>query len=111
MGLTNRPMGMAPQDQPTLQDPLQLPQNPQPQMRPQLLVQPNPNLNNKPVQLVQNVDNLEGEIKSVGSNELRLRSWRIISPDKSDIHQEWENENDIQPTIKPLTVVITEETK
>jgi hypothetical protein len=49
MGLTNKPMGMAPQASPTLQDPHQLPQNPQPQMHPQLPAQPNPNPNNIPV--------------------------------------------------------------
>ena len=72
MGLTNQPMGMAPQAQPTLQAPLQLPQNPQPQMRPQLPAQPNPNPNNRRVQLVQIVKNLEGETNSVGCNKLRL---------------------------------------
>jgi hypothetical protein len=111
MGLTNQPMGMVPQAQPTLQAPLQLPQNPQPQMRPQLPAQPNPNPNNRPVQLVQIVENLEGETNSVGCNELRLRSGCVISPEESDIHQEQENENDRQTTIKPSTVVITEETE
>jgi hypothetical protein len=111
MGLTNQPMGMAPQAQPTLQAPLQLPQNPQPQMCPQLPAQPNPNPNNRPVQLVQIVENLEGETNSVGCNELRLRSGHVISPEERNIHQEQENENDIQPTIKPSTVVITEETE
>jgi hypothetical protein len=48
MGMTNQPMGMAPQTQPTLQAPLQLPQNPQSQLRPQLPAQPHPNPNNRP---------------------------------------------------------------
>jgi hypothetical protein len=109
MGLTNQPMGMVPQAQPTLQAPLQLPQNPQPQVRPQLPAQPNPNPNNRPVQLVQIVENLECETNSVGCNELRLRSGCVVSPEESSIHQEQENENDRQPTINPSTVVITEE--
>jgi hypothetical protein len=40
-----------------------------------------------------------------------LRSGHIISPEESSIHQEQENENNIQQTIKPSIVVITEETK
>jgi hypothetical protein len=40
-----------------------------------------------------------------------LRSGRIISPEESNIHQEQENENNIQPTITPSTVVIMEETE
>ena len=71
---------MASQAQPTLQAPLQLPQNPQPQMRPQLPAQPNPNPNNRRVQLMQIVKNLEGETNSVRCNKLRLRLGRIISP-------------------------------
>jgi hypothetical protein len=78
-------------------------------MRPQLPAQPNPNPNNRPAQLVQIIENLDGEINSVGCNELRLRSGCIISPEESNIHQEQENENNIQPTITPSTVVITEE--
>jgi hypothetical protein len=111
MGMTNQPMGMAPQTQPTLQAPLQLPQNPQPQLHPQLPAQPHPNPNNRPAQLVQIIENLDGEINSVGCNELRLRSGCIIYPEESNIHQEKENENNIQPTITPSTVVITEETE
>jgi hypothetical protein len=68
--MTSQPMGMAPQAHPTLQAPLQLPQNSQPQIFPQLPAQPNPNPNDKPSQLVQIVENFEGEIKSVGYNEL-----------------------------------------
>jgi hypothetical protein len=49
MELTNQPMGMVPQDHPTLPYPLQFPQTPQPQMHPQLPSQPNQNPNNKPV--------------------------------------------------------------
>jgi hypothetical protein len=111
MGMTNQPMGMDPQAQPTLQYPLQFPENSQPQMRPQLPAQPNPNPNNKPVQLVQIVENLEGETNSVVCNEHRLRSGHVISPEESEIHQEKENENDSQPTIIPSTMVIIEETK
>jgi hypothetical protein len=111
MRLANQPMGMAPQAQPTLQAPLQLPQNPQPQMRPQLPAQPNPNPNNILVQHVQIVENLEGETNFVGCNKLWLRSGRVISLEESDINQEHENENDRKPTIKPSIVVITEETK
>jgi hypothetical protein len=59
---------------------------------------------------MQIVENLEGETNFVGCNELRLRLGHVIYPEKSDIHQEQENENDRQPTIKPSTVVITEET-
>jgi hypothetical protein len=70
MGMTNQPMGMAPQTQPTLQAPLQLPQNPQPQLCPQLPAQPHPNPNNRPAQLVQIIENVDGEINSVGCNEL-----------------------------------------
>jgi hypothetical protein len=57
MGMTNQPMGMAPQAQPTLQASLQLPQNPQPQMHPQIPSQPNLNSNNRPTQLVKIVKN------------------------------------------------------
>jgi hypothetical protein len=62
MGMTNQPMGMAPQTQPTLQSPLQLPQNPQSQLHPQLPTQPHPNPNNIPAHLVQIMENMEGEI-------------------------------------------------
>jgi hypothetical protein len=89
MGMTNQPMGIAPQ--PTLQALLQFPQNPQTQMHPQLPSQPNPNPNNRPAQLVQIVENLEGEINLVGCNELRLSSGCIISPEESNILQEQEN--------------------
>jgi hypothetical protein len=107
MGINNQPMGMAPQTQPTLQAPLQLPQNPQSQLRPQLPAQPHPNPNNRPTQLIQIMENGEGETSSVGCNELRLRSGHIISPEENNIFQEQENEK--QPTITPSTVVITEE--
>jgi hypothetical protein len=110
MGMTNQPMGMAPQAQPTLQSPLQLPQNPQPQMHPQLPSQPNPNPNNRITQLVQIIENLDGEINSVGCNELQLRLGHIISPEENKIHQEKENEN-IQPTMTPSNMVIMEEIK
>jgi hypothetical protein len=108
MGMTNQPMGMAPQAQPTLQAPLQLPQNPQPQVCPQLPAQPNPNPNNRLAQLMQIIENLDGEINSIGCNELQLRSGHIY-PKESKIHQEQDNENNIQPTITCLTIVITEE--
>jgi hypothetical protein len=111
MRMTNQPMGMTPQAQPTFQAPLQVPHNPQPQIRPQILAQPNLNPNNRPTQLMQIVENLEGEINSVGCNEVWLRSGRIISPEESEIHQlEQENKNNIQPTIKPSTLVLIEET-
>jgi hypothetical protein len=100
-------MGMAPQTQPTLQAPLQLPQNPQSQLCPQLPAQPHPNPNNRPTQLIQIMENGEGETNSVGCNELRLRSGHIISPKENNVSQEQENEK--QPTITPSTVVITEE--
>jgi hypothetical protein len=80
MGINNQPMGMAPQTQPTLQDPIQLPQNPRSQFRPQLPAQPHPNPNNRPTHLVQIMENEEGETNLVGCNEIRLRSGRIISP-------------------------------
>jgi hypothetical protein len=57
------------------------------------------------------IENLEGEINSVGCNELQLRSGHIISSEESNIHQEKENENNIQPTITYSTVVIIEEEK
>jgi hypothetical protein len=107
MGINNQPMGMAPQTQPTLQAPLQLPQNPQSQLHPQLPAQPHPNPNNRPTQLIQIMENGEGETNSVGCNELRLRSGRIISPEENNVSQEQENEK--QPAITPSTVVITEE--
>jgi hypothetical protein len=66
MGMTNQPMGMAPQSQPTLQAPLQLPHNPQLQLHPQLPAQPHPNPNNRPAQLVQIIENVDGEINFVG---------------------------------------------
>jgi hypothetical protein len=92
-----------------LQAPLQLPQNPQPQLRPQLPAQPHSNPNNRPIQLVYIIENVDREINSVGCNKLWLRSGCIISPEESNIHQEKENENNIQPAIIPSTVVITEE--
>jgi hypothetical protein len=52
MGINNQPMGMAPQTQPTLHAPLQLPQNPQSQLHPQLPAQPHRNPNNRPAQLI-----------------------------------------------------------
>jgi hypothetical protein len=58
---------------------------------------------------VQSIENLDGEINSVGCNKLQLRLGCIISPKESNIHQEQENENNIQPTIIPSTMVITEE--
>jgi hypothetical protein len=70
MGMTNQPIGMAPQTQPTLQEPLQLSQNPHPQLRPQLPSQPHPNPNNRPTHLMQIIENVDGEINSVGCNEL-----------------------------------------
>jgi hypothetical protein len=88
VGINNQPMGMAPQTQPTLQAPLQLPQNPQSQLHPQLPAQPHPNPNNRPTQLIQIMENGEGETNSVGCNELRLRSGRIISPEENNVFQE-----------------------
>jgi hypothetical protein len=58
---------------------------------------------------VQIIENLEGEINSVGCNELQFRSGCTIYYEESNIHQEKENENILQPTITPLTVVIMEE--
>jgi hypothetical protein len=55
------------------------------------------------------MENGEEETKSVGCNELRLRSGHIISPEENNIFQEQENENNKQPTIMPSTVVIMEE--
>jgi hypothetical protein len=74
-------MGMTPQTQSTFQAPLQLPNNPQSQLRPQLPAQPHPNPNNRPTQLMQIIENVDGEINSVGCNEIRLRSRNIISPE------------------------------
>jgi hypothetical protein len=107
MGINNQPMGMAPQTHPTLQEPLQLPQNPKSQLHPQLPAQPHSNTNNRPTQLIQIMENGEGETNSVGCNELWLISGCIISPEENNISQEQENEK--QPTITPLTLVITEE--
>jgi hypothetical protein len=59
---------------------------------------------------VQIVENLEGETNSIGCNKLWLRSGRVISPEERNIHEEHDNEDDIQPVIKPSTVVIKEET-
>ena len=53
------------------------------------------------------MENGEGETKSVGCNELRLRSGQIISPEENNVFQEQESEK--HPTITPLTVVIIEE--
>jgi hypothetical protein len=110
MGITNQPIWMAPQTQPTLQAPLQLPQNPQPPLRPQLPTQPHPNPNNRPTQLIQIMENGEGETNLLGCNELWLISGRIISPEECNDFQEKENKNNIQPTTTPSTVVITKET-
>jgi hypothetical protein len=107
VGINNQPMGMAPQTQPMLQAPFQLSQNPQSQLRPQLPAQPHPNPNNRPAQLVHIMENGEGEINSVGCNELQLRSGRIISPEENDVFQGKESEK--KPAITPSTVVITEE--
>ena len=109
MGMTNQPMGMAPKTQPTLQAPLQLPQNHQPQLHPQLPSQPHPNHNNRPTQLVHIIENVDGEINSVGCNKLWLSLGCIISPKESNIHQEEENENNVQLVITPSIVVIMEE--
>jgi hypothetical protein len=57
------------------------------------------------------IENVDREINSVGCNELQLRSGHIISAKENNVHQEKENENNIQPAITPSTVVITEETK
>jgi hypothetical protein len=107
MGINNQPMGMAPQTQPTLQEPLQLPQNPQSQLHPQLPTQPHPNPNNRLAQLIQIMDNGEGETSSVGCSELRLRSRRIISPEENNVFQEQDNEK--QPAITTSNMVIIEE--
>jgi hypothetical protein len=107
MGINNQPMGMALQTYPTLQAPLQLPQNPQSQLHPQLPAQPHPNPNNRLAQLVQIMENGEEDTNSVGCSKLRLRSGHIISPEENNVFQEQENEK--QPAITPLTMVITEE--
>jgi hypothetical protein len=57
------------------------------------------------------MENGEGEINSVGCNELRLRSGRIVSPDEHNSIQNQEEEKDKQPTITPSTVHITKETE
>jgi hypothetical protein len=107
MGIKNQPMRMAPQTQPTLKSPLQMPQNSQSQLRPQLPSQPHQNVNNRTAQLVQIMENGEGETNSVGCNEIRLISGRIISPEENNVSQEKENKK--QPAITPSTMVITEE--
>jgi hypothetical protein len=104
MGMNNQPMGMTSQTQPPLQNPLPFPQS---QLHPQLPAQPHPNPNNRTAQLVQIMESGEGEINSVGCNELRLRSGSIISPKQNDVPQEQGNEK--QPAITPPTMVITEE--
>jgi hypothetical protein len=104
MGMNNQPMGMTSQNQPLLQTPLPLPQS---QLCPQLLAQPHPNPNNRPAQLIQIMESGEGEINSLGCNELWLRSGHIISLEQNDIPQEQGNEK--QPAITPPTMVITEE--
>jgi hypothetical protein len=53
------------------------------------------------------MENGEGETNSVGCNELWLRLGCIISPEENNIFQEKENEK--QPAITPLTMVIIEE--
>jgi hypothetical protein len=58
---------------------------------------------------VQIIENLDGEINYVGCNELQLRSECIIYFEESNIDQAQENENNIQPTITPSTLVIMEE--
>jgi hypothetical protein len=102
-------MGMAPQTQPMLQDPLQLPQNPQSQLRPQLPTQSHPKPNNIPTHLIHIMENGEEETNSVGCNKLRLRSGCIISPEENNVFQEQEKENNKQLAITPSTMVITEE--
>ena len=97
MGINNEPMRMSPQTQPTLQAPLQLPQNPQSQLCPQLPAQPHPNPNNRPPHLVYIMENGEGETSSIGCIKLQLRSGRIISPEENNVFQEQESEK--QPTI------------
>ena len=57
------------------------------------------------------MENGEGETNLVGCNELWFILGRIISPKGSNDFQEQENENKIQPTTTPSTVVITKETK
>ena len=85
MGMNNQPMEMTSQTQPPLQTPLPFPQS---QLCPQLPTQPHLNPNNRPAHLVQIMESGEGEINSVGCNELQLRSGRIISPEKNDVPQE-----------------------
>jgi hypothetical protein len=58
---------MTSQTQPPLQTPLPLPQS---QLHRQLLAQPHPNPNKRPTHLVQIMESGEGEINSVGCNEL-----------------------------------------
>jgi hypothetical protein len=60
MGMTNQPIGMAPQNQPTLQAPLQLSPNPQQKLHPQLPAQPHPNPNNRLAHLMQIIENVDG---------------------------------------------------
>jgi hypothetical protein len=97
-------MGMTSQTQPPLQTPLPFPQS---QLHPQLPTQPHPNPNNRPAQLVQIMETGEGEINSVGCNEIRLRSGRIISPEQNHVPQEHGNEKKLAVTAS--IVVIKEE--
>jgi hypothetical protein len=60
---------------------------------------------------MQIIENVDGEINSVGCNKLWLRSGCIISPERNNIHQDKENENNVQLAITPSTVVIMEETE
>jgi hypothetical protein len=106
MVTNNQPIGMAPQTQPMLQAPLQLPQNMQSQLRPQLPARSHPNPNNRPAQLIQIMENGEGDTSSVGCSELRLRSERIISPEENNIFQEEESGKKL--VITPSTMVIIE---
>ena len=104
MGMNNQPMGMTSQTQPPLKTPLPLPQS---QLHPQLPAQPHLNPNNRPTQLIQIMESGEGEINSVGCNELWLRSGHIISPEQNDVPQEQGSEKQLK--ITPPTMVITEE--
>jgi len=104
--MNNQPMGMTFQTQPPLQNPLPLPQS---KLHPRLPNQPHLNPNNRLAQFVQIMESGEGEINSVGRNELQLRSGCIISFEQNVVPQEQGNEK--QLAITPPTVVIIEEIK
>lgn len=63
LGISNTPMGIVPQPQPTLSAPYLLQKIPRPLLHPQFPAQPNPNPNNRLVQLVQIVKISDYEIE------------------------------------------------